>query len=92
MSCGCEEKKKFSILKDKKNLLELIRGISAEENDTSPHESETFVDKKSETLEQNIDTNTNTTEHQTTEDIIRIKKLEYILKKIDDLRLNFDTT
>jgi hypothetical protein len=91
MNCDCEgsdKKKKFSILKGKGNLLNLIRGISKEE-------SEQVI--KTETLPEELPTQTDTFEQNTElegseniEDEIEIKRLKHILDNIERLRYNAD--
>jgi hypothetical protein len=87
MNCGCEDdksKKKFSILKGKKNLLHLIRGISDEDQEND----ENIV--KTETLQEEINTMVGNIpkEENSIEKEINLKKLEYILEKIENLRYN----
>lgn len=88
MDCGCDnsKKKKFSILKGKENLLQLIRGISKDEDivktETLPVEEYT----QTTTFEENTDVEHN----DTLENDIQIKRLEHILDTIERLRYNAD--
>lgn len=97
MNCGCEgtdKKKKFSILKGKENLLHLIRGIAKDDQDEPPSEGEVI---KTETLPEEVPTQTDTFEQDTEvdqidklENDIQVKRLEHILDTIERLRYNAD--
>jgi predicted transcriptional regulator len=72
MSCGCE-KKIVTSLKEEKNLLYLIRRVTPEKK----IKSETFEIEEEEKKEDTVPE----------EDVINIKRLEYILRKIEQLRI-----
>jgi hypothetical protein len=85
MDCGCEQQspKRYSILRGKKNFLELIRREVDEDQEDKIVSSGTFSPEEDETL---------TFEDEekevplSDEDLIEQKRLEYILEKIEDLR------
>ena len=94
MNCDCEGKsdKKFSILRGKENLLNLIRGISNQDEDQQDDEivkTETISEQPdipTELFEQE----TKTQDTQNIEDDIQLKRLQFILDNIERLRYNAD--
>ena len=96
MSCECETKKKFSILKGKQNLLNLIRGISQNEQESDDEESPDVI--KTETLQdeetqesKTFEQNTYVVEEGDIEGQIELKRLEHILDQIERLRFDAQT-
>lgn len=83
MSCDCKDskKKQFTILKGKENLLKLIQGIS-EKDEKDDEKSETLLEESEKTFSEK--------KELLEEDLLEQKRLEYILRKIEELRYRKD--